>query len=107
MKKMIAFCLAVCLVLGCAACLSGCGGEKTTLYVYNWGQYIAEGDDDSLDVIAAFEEKYPDIHVEYSTFDSNEIMYSKLSNGGITVDVIFPSDYMAVSYTHLTLPTKA
>ena len=94
MKKLIAFCLAVCLVFGCAACLSGCGGEKKTLYVYNWGQYISEGDDDSLDVIAAFEEKYPDIHVEYSTFDSNEIMYSKLSNGGITVDVIFPSDYM-------------
>ena len=94
MKKVIALCLAVSLALGCAACLSGCGGEKTTLYVYNWGQYIAEGDDDSLDVIAAFEEKYPNIHVEYSTYDSNEIMYSKLSNGGITVDVIFPSDYM-------------
>ena len=94
MKIVIALCLAVSLALGCAACLSGCGGEKTTLYVYNWGQYIAEGDDDSLDVIAAFEEKYPNIHVEYSTYDSNEIMYSKLSNGGITVDVIFPSDYM-------------
>ena len=94
MKKVIALCLAVSLALGCAACLSGCGGEKTTLYVYNWGQYIAEGDDDSLDVIAAFEEKYPNIHVEYSSYDSTEIMYSKLSNGGITVDVIFPSDYM-------------
>ena len=65
-----------------------------TLYVYNWGQYIAEGDEGSLDVIAAFEDQYPNIHVQYSTYDSNEIMYSKLAGGGITVDVIIPSDYM-------------
>ena len=65
-----------------------------TLNVYNWGQYIADGSDGSLDIIAAFEEKYPNIHVNYSTFDSNEIMYTKLASGGITVDVIFPSDYM-------------
>ena len=96
MKKTIAFVLAVCLTLGCLTMLSGCGGsgDDITLYVYNWGQYIAEGDDGSLDVIAAFEEAYPNIHVKYSTYDSNEIMYSKLSNGGITVDVIIPSDYM-------------
>ncbi len=95
MKKLISLLLCLALTVGCAGILTGCGGgEKTTLYVYNWGQYIAEGDDGSLDVIAAFEEKYPDIHVEYSTYDSNEIMYSKLSNGGITVDVIIPSDYM-------------
>ena len=70
-------------------------GEQVTINVYNWGQYIADGSDDSLDIIAAFEEKYPNIKVNYSTYDSNEIMYSKLANGGITVDVIFPSDYMA------------
>ena len=68
--------------------------EQITLNVYNWGQYIADGSDDSLEVIAAFEERYPHIKVNYSTYDSNEIMYSKLSNGGITVDVIIPSDYM-------------
>lgn len=95
MKKFLCLVLSVCLVLGCGTMLAGCGGsEKTTLYVYNWGQYISEGDDDSLDVIAAFEEAYPNIQVQYSTYDSNEIMYSKLANGGITVDVIIPSDYM-------------
>ena len=97
MKKVFALILAVLLTV-----LSACGGNETvqsgegkiTLNVYNWGQYIADGSDGSLDIIAAFEERYPNIHVNYSTFDSNEIMYSKLSNGGITVDVIFPSDYM-------------
>ena len=68
--------------------------ETITLNVYNWGQYIADGSDDSLEVIAEFEKRYPHIKVNYSTYDSNEIMYSKLSNGGITVDVIIPSDYM-------------
>ena len=95
MKKVICVVLSVLLAVSCLAGLSGCGSsEKTTLYVYNWGQYISEGDDGSLDVIADFEEAYPNIRVQYSTYDSNEIMYSKLANGGITVDVIIPSDYM-------------
>ena len=68
--------------------------EQITLNVYNWGQYIADGSDDSMEVIAEFEARYPHIKVNYSTYDSNEIMYSKLANGGITVDVIIPSDYM-------------
>lgn len=95
MKKVICVVLSVFLAVSCLVGLSGCGSsKKTTLYVYNWGQYISEGDDGSLDVIAAFEEAYPNIRVQYSTYDSNEIMYSKLANGGITVDVIIPSDYM-------------
>ena len=97
MKKTVSAILVVCLVLGCLAALTGCGSNKkddVTLYVYNWGQYIAEGDEGSADIIAMFEEKYPNIHVKYSTFDSNETMYAKMSNGGITVDVIIPSDYM-------------
>ena len=68
--------------------------ENITLNVYNWGQYIADGSDGSMEIIAEFERRYPHIKVNYSTYDSNEIMYSKLSNGGITVDVIIPSDYM-------------
>ena len=95
MKKIVSLMLAACLLLGCAA-LTGCGSTKedVTICVYNWGQYIAEGDDGSIDVIAEFEKAYPNIHVKYSTFDSNETMYTKLSNGGITVDVVIPSDYM-------------
>ena len=94
MKKIVALLLSVVITLGCCVGLASAKGGKVTLYVYNWGQYIAEGDDDSIDVIAAFEEAYPNIKVKYSTYDSNESMYAKLSNGGITVDVIIPSDYM-------------
>ena len=52
MKKVIF----IFLVLATLVCLcAGCGksSEKATIYVYNWGQYIAEGDDDgSAGVIA-------------------------------------------------------
>ena len=98
MRAFKRFCAGVCAVL----LLIGFGylfiaphtQEQITLNVYNWGQYIADGSDDSMEVIAEFEKRYPHIKVNYSTYDSNEIMYSKLSNGGITVDVIIPSDYM-------------
>ena len=29
-----------------------------------------------------------------SEYESNEVLYTKLKNGGISVDVIIPSDYM-------------
>lgn len=65
----------------------------TTLYVYNWGEYISDGADDSLNVNAAFEEKYG-INVVYDVYDNNEVMYSKLKGGGVAYDVVIPSDYM-------------
>ena len=65
----------------------------TTINVYNWGQYISDGTDGSIDVNAEFE-KATGIKVNYMTFDSNETLYTKLKTGGSTYDVIIPSDYM-------------
>lgn len=65
----------------------------TTLYVYNWGEYMSVGEDDSLDVNLAFE-AVTGIHVEYTTYDSNETMYATLAGGGVVYDVLIPSDYM-------------
>ena len=90
MKKLFCFLLALLLLSGCSAQ----NDEQVTINVYNWGQYISEGDDGCIDVIAEFEAAYPNIRVNYVTFDSNETMYTKMSSGGITVDVIIPSDYM-------------
>jgi len=67
--------------------------EQVTINVYNWGQNIADGSDGTVDLIAKFEEE-TGIQVNYTTYESNESLYSKLSGGGITVDVIIPSDYM-------------
>ena len=68
-------------------------GQNLTLNVYNWGEYISNGSDDSVDVVAAFE-KLTGIKVNYTTYDSNESLYAKLKSGGVSYDVIFPSDYM-------------
>ena len=68
-------------------------GQNVTLNVYNWGEYISNGSDDSVDVVDAFE-KLTGISVNYTTFDSNESMYAKLKSGAASYDVIIPSDYM-------------
>ncbi len=67
--------------------------KGTKLYVYNWGEYISDGEDGTLDINAAFEKKYG-IDVVYDTYDNNEVMYTKLNGGGVTYDVVIPSDYM-------------
>ena len=64
-----------------------------TLNVYNWGEYISDGSDDSVDVIKEFEE-ISGIKVNYTLFDTNEDMYAKVVHGGSQFDVIIPSDYM-------------
>lgn len=74
-------------------------GKKITLNVYNWGEYISDGSLGSYDTIAAFEEYYykkfgTEVEVTYSTYATNEDMYSKLSSGAGTYDIIIPSDYM-------------
>ncbi len=74
-------------------------GSALTLNVYNWGEYISDGSDDSLDTIAAFEQWYEQtygvkVKVNYSTYASNEDMYAKLSSGAVSFDVVIPSDYM-------------
>lgn len=79
---------------------SGCiGGNTLTLNVYNWGEYISDGSEGSYDTIREFENWYEQTYgqkvtVNYSTFASNEDMYSKISSGAVSYDVVIPSDYM-------------
>ncbi len=80
--------------------LSSCENEPIiVLNVYNWGEYISDGSEDSLDVNAAFEEYYYETYgvrmqVNYTTYASNEDLYAKLKSGATGYDVIIPSDYM-------------
>lgn len=99
MKKIISVMLSTAIIASMISVFSGCSSDdaaKSTgevLYVYNWGEYISVGDDGSLDVNKQFE-KETGIQVKYITYSSNEEMYTKIKNGGMTVDVIIPSDYM-------------
>ena len=92
--------------------LASCGEKapKMTINVYNWGEYISDGSYGELDSNKAFEEyfnteiqsdgrtlaeKYGfEIEVSYSTYATNEDMYSKLTSGAGSYDVVVPSDYM-------------
>lgn len=65
----------------------------TTLNVYNWGEYISDGSEGSINVNKEFE-RLTGIKINYTNFDSNEDMYAKLKSGGAAYDVIIPSDYM-------------
>ena len=97
MKKVFAALLSCCLF---ALLLTGCGSSNTlTLNVYNWGEYIADGSEGTYDTVREFEKWYEaetgtKVRVNYDTFASNEDMYSKLSSGAVSYDLIIPSDYM-------------
>ena len=112
MKKFLAVLMTIVLFAG-ILCFAGCGSQKvgaldttklvgnydveslrgTEINVYNWGEYISDGEDGAVNVIAEFE-NLTGITVNYTTYASNEDMYSKLKSGGVSYDVIIPSDYM-------------
>ena len=102
MKKRIAQLLLISLLVClCAGVFASCDeqDEVLTLYVYNWGEYISDGSDESVDTNAEFEKYCKEVlgktvKVNYSTFASNESMYAKVSSGSAQYDVIIPSDYM-------------
>lgn len=98
MKRMCSLLLSVALVLCCNTAALATGQEAAsnrgvTINVYNWGEYIANGTDESMDINREFTRR-TGIQVNYTTFDSNESLYSKLAGGGGDYDIIIPSDYM-------------
>ncbi len=96
MKKMFSFFLLITAAFSMitAMGLTVSAAETVTINVYNWGEYISDGSDDTLDVNKAFEEKYPNIKVNYTMYTSNEDLYAKLKSGASNYDIIIPSDYM-------------
>lgn len=69
-------------------------GDDIEINVYNWGEYICIGEEEgTLDILTEFEE-LTGIKVNYTTFATNEELYAKLKGGGVSYDVIIPSDYM-------------
>ena len=78
-------------------------GNTVTLNVYNWGEYISDGFDGSMDTNAAFEEYFNEnlakkygfyVKVNYTTYATNEEMYQKIKSGAGSYDIVVPSDYM-------------
>ena len=112
MKKLLVCILCVCIF---TACFSGCSQEEEiVLNVFNWGEYISDGEDEwtyvdeetgeeitipYLDINSAFEEYYFEkygkrVRVNYTTYASNEEMYAKLLTSDASFDIIIPSEYI-------------
>ncbi len=87
MKKFMSLLITLCILLGSFSIVAF-AEEQIVLNVYNWGEYIEQG------TIDLFEKKYPHIDVNYTTFDSNEAMYSKIVSGAASYDIVVPSEYM-------------
>ncbi len=99
-KKIISVIFAAYMLISIFSVTSYAAPEKdysylkgTTLNVYNWGEYISDGSDGTLNVNEEFEKRYG-ITVNYTNFESNENMYNKLKSGGTNYDIVIPSDYM-------------
>lgn len=104
MKKTKAFSLILAILLLAAfvvPALSSCGKDAgtLTLNVYNWGEYISDGSEESFNTNAEFEKWYFEnygkrVKVNYTTYASNEDMYAKLKSDAVRYDIVIPSDYM-------------
>ena len=84
-QRIVALVLVVLITAGLMECGHVSQGNHV-LKVYNAGEYI------DLELLKQFEEEN-NCTVVYETFESNEMMYTKLS-GGESYDVLIPSDYM-------------
>lgn len=94
MKKIICILMVLVLAVGATLALSGCGKSYDgEINVFNWGENISDGTDDSMDVIKEFEDKF-NIKVNYTTYETNEELYSILSSSNSSYDIVIPSDYM-------------
>ncbi len=70
-----------------ALVVSGSAFAAEKVVVYNWSEYIEEG------LLEQFT-KETGIEVEYSTYESNEVMYAKLKlQKGQGYDIVIPSTY--------------
>lgn len=108
MKRIISLILTLVLLLSTVPALISLDNPDTepaphsgtiVLSVYNWGEYISDGSEDSYNTNLAFE-KYCleklglNVDVLYTTYSNNEEMYSKVTSEAGVYDIIIPSDYM-------------
>jgi spermidine/putrescine transport system substrate-binding protein len=86
-----------------SALLAGCGPQAdVTLKVYNWGGYIYERDPEirgDQDLVDQFEDWYEEtygvsVNVQYTTYGTNEEMYTNVVELGRDYDIFAPSDFM-------------
>jgi len=87
-RKIISLLAALFVIFSLVSCSDvGTSTDNQSINVYNWGEYIDQS------VLDEFTEQ-TGIKVNYTTYASNEEMYSKIVSGAASYDVIIPSEYM-------------
>lgn len=88
-KKLLTILTTILCIMSFLGCSDSSNSDSSSkiINVFNCGDYINE------DLISKFEEE-TGYKIQYSTYDTNEIMYSKLKSGSNNYDLVFPSDYM-------------
>ncbi len=103
LRKITVLIFALAVIASPVSLVSCESSDEVILNVYNWGEYISDGENDSIAVNDEFEkyfnknlsEKYGyKVKVNYTTYSSNEELYAKLKNTNTSYDVIIPSDYL-------------
>ena len=99
MKKIISLLLTAALAGTAAVSMAGCGSTESKadageVNVYTWGEYMALGQDEGIANVVEQFEKETNIKVNLTTYDTNEELYSKLTQSNDSYDIIVPSDYM-------------
>ena len=100
MKKFI---LALLAVLALPFAFSGeVEAKEDVLKIYNWEDYIDEGDEKTTALIDDWVEDYKKrtgktVTVVYDTFATNEIMMNTLKTGKTSYDLVCPSEYTIMS----------
>ena len=74
-----------------ALVLAACGKGAETLHIYNWSDYIDPA------ILTDFT-KETGIKVVYDTFDSNEVLETKVLQGNTGYDLVVPSNHNVPRY---------
>ncbi len=89
--KVLGVATAATLSMTLAACGQNGEGKAQTLKIYNWSDYIDPA------ILADFT-KETGIKVQYDTFDSNEILETKVLQGDTGYDIVAPSNHNIPRY---------
>ena len=76
-RRVLSLVLLAVLLLPMALTLTSCGEKTTKLYIYNWGEYMPLGADDSENVLELFETYYEETY------------------GDVTATFLFPTPFTA------------
>ncbi|MDP2172813.1 MAG: spermidine/putrescine ABC transporter substrate-binding protein [Candidatus Cloacimonadaceae bacterium] len=86
MKTFLLLLAAIILILAAISCAK----RTNTLHIFNWAEYV------DPELIAEFE-KENECKIQYSTYNSNENMFTKIKSSRQSLDIVFPSgDHVSI-----------